>query len=235
MEQRLGCVVESATGEEVGMFGRKGLELLTRRVAAGCGDARRSLDVCRMCIMRARQLYRKSGGCTTKENEYCALGVIAEVLQKVGGANSAVKVVEGLPMAQQVVLGVVARMSSKGRVSLGQAYTYYGQWCSKCRMSGVKWSEFVDIVNVLRHHDLVEVNDSQAKRSQTRKKTSGILRRKMIGGVKKSRSSLGAASRSRATAMKGRIVKLKCAREDVQKGCEGRSLLRHLVGKEVLL
>ena len=79
------------------------------------------------------------------------------------------------------------------------------------------------VVNVLRHYDLVEVNDRQKERGQGRRKNSDAMR-KTVRGVKQSRGFLNKTSRVSAITMERRVVKLKYVETDVPKEWKGKSL-----------
>lgn len=236
-------------GADDSVFGTGPLMLITKRVAAASGDARRCLDICRMALLKSKQQYEQEGILKESAKRFCSMKAVASVLQEAGGASSAVHAIQGLPMTQQIVLCVIANkccISStcinstskiKGIVSkvsnasgmvlnLGQAYSYYGRWCSRAKVDAVPWGDFVEIVGVLRHHHLLDVNEGG---SPKRRNGKGVTKQK---GKRGQRNGVQGKNASNAMKMKGWIVGIKCALEDIQKGCESKKLLRVLVGSE---
>lgn len=147
--EALQAIVGVHMKEEGSVLTPVAVKLAAKKVAAGSGDARLVLDVCRETIRRVR------------EEGKSAVVVVASVIQKRGGESRAVEVIRELPVQQQLALCVVANAVALGgekKATMERLYESFGRICERARVSGVGYDDFVDICNgALVHHGLVEV------------------------------------------------------------------------------
>lgn len=155
------------------------VSLAAKKVAAGSGDARLVLDVCREAEVA---LQRGESGSLK------AISIVSEILNRRGGLSAAVEVIKQLPVQQQLALCVAANAivfgdegplaPSQGKrvlnqkATLGGLYESFTRMCTRTRVQGVSFSEFADICsNALMHHGLLEVGGGRGGRGKGGGKT----------------------------------------------------------------
>lgn len=155
VEQRL-----NATGQLEANLDRIAISLAAKKVAAGSGDARLMLDVCREAQAEINR-GEKSTSC---------IAVVSSIINRRGGLSAAVETIRQLPVQQQLALCVAANAvtfssdmgARKGKLikkaTLGGLYESFGRMCSRVHVSCLSFPEFADIFcNALMHHGLVDV------------------------------------------------------------------------------
>lgn len=158
--QALHAIVQMHLVDDEKILTDTAVGLAAKKVAAGSGDARLVLDVCRESVRRVR------------EKEGSAVAVVARVMQRRGGGSRAVEVIRELPVQQQLALCVAANAVSFGgekRTTMEQMYESFERMCERARVGGVSFDEFADICSgALVHHGLVEVTEGRKGRGRKR-------------------------------------------------------------------
>lgn len=110
--------------------------LAAKKVAAGSGDARLVLDVCRQAEMKARS----------------GKGKDVELVNEVMGGRGKTKMVEvlkGLPIQQILAVIVVVNAEiwggGKDRLEIGKLYKSFGRMCERLRVSCLRFGEFSEV------------------------------------------------------------------------------------------
>lgn len=141
------------------------VSLAAKKVAAGNGDARLVLDVCR----EAEAVLRREGNAARN-----AISVVSTILNQRGALSAAVETIRQLPVQQQLALCVAANAVLFGdlktvsklegkktlnrKATIAGLYESFSRMCARTRVPGVSFPEFADICsNALVHHGLLEV------------------------------------------------------------------------------
>lgn len=140
------------------------IQLAAKKVAAGSGDARLVLDVCREAEMRVSGL---GGG--------SAIAVVSSIIQARGGLSKAVGTIRQLPVQQQLALCVAANAVLQGdgkknarKITLGGLYESFGRMCSRAKVACVSFNEFGDICcNALVSHGLLDAAEPKRRGKNT--------------------------------------------------------------------
>ena len=145
-----------------GALSKVAVQLAAKKVAAGSGDARLVLDVCREA---ESQVARADGG--------SAIAVVSRILQARGGLSQAVDTITQLPVQQQLALCVAANAVIMGgksakKATLGGLYESFARMCSRAKVGGVTFDEFAEICcNALASHGLLDVAQGRGKKVRT--------------------------------------------------------------------
>lgn len=176
--------------------------LAAKKVAAGSGDARLMLDVCREAQSEIQQ----------EGNESAPIAIVSSILNRRGGLSAAVETIRQLPVQQQLALCVAANAvlfstgsaEGKGKLNkkatLGGLYESFVRMCKRAHVSCLSFHEYADICcNALVHHGLLDIP---------------------LTGVRKG-----------AKTLRGRAVRLRVPIEDVRAGIANKGFLPLLLGK----
>lgn len=153
-------IVQQRVGEE-GKLSKVAIQLAAKKVAAGSGDARLVLDVCR----EAQSQIASSDG--------SAIAVVSRIIQARGGLSKAVDAIRKLPVQQQLALCVAANVvllggKSAKKATLGGLYESFTRMCQRAKVGGVTFDEFADICcNALASQGLLDVAEGRGKKMKT--------------------------------------------------------------------
>lgn len=132
------------------------VKLAAKKVAAGSGDARLVLDVCRETVRRVRSGAGKD------------IMVVGQVMESRGGGGKAVETIRALPVVQQLAVVVAANavtFGGKKRAGLGGLYDSFRRMCERVKVSVVRWDEFVEMCcGALVHQGVLEVAAGRGKK-----------------------------------------------------------------------
>lgn len=136
------------------------ISLAAKKVAAGSGDARLMLDVCREAQNEMKR---------NKQDKSC-VQVVSSILSQRGGLSAAVDTIRQLPVQQQLALCVAANAvffssrttSASGKMqkkaTIGGLYDSFVRMCQRAHVSILSFPEFADVCsNALTHHGLVDI------------------------------------------------------------------------------
>lgn len=196
-------IVQQRVCTENGALSNIAISLAAKKVAAGSGDARLMLDVC-----------REAQACVS-QSKTSAVAVVAGIINRRGGTSAAVDTIKQLPVQQQLALCVAANAVIFGnagsgksqtvkKATLGGLFESFGRMCKRAHIPCVSFQEFADICcNALAHHGLVDVPLVKGKGKTT------------------------AAART----VRARPIRLRVPIEDVRAGIADRGFLPYLLGK----
>lgn len=188
VSQRLGSKND---GDTSCTLSAKAISLAAKKVAAGPGDARLVLDVCREAIL---QMQRQNGSGSLAANGIVA---VSTILNRRGGMSAAVDTIRQLPVQQQlaVIVAANAAISSSCRTphsktlnkkaTLGGLFESFTRLCARARVSCVSFADFADICcNALAHHGLVDTPPTRGKNTARTLRTKAVRLRVPVADVR---------------------------------------------------
>lgn len=151
---------QSETPSASALLSQHAVELAARKVAAGSGDARAFLDVCREAVL--------AGG---------TLPAMVKLLSARGGASAAVDTIRSLPLQQQVVLCAIllcARSpwlsAPRGGSTAASVHARMARVCRSARIATMPFPTLYEICSTsLMHHGLIDMHEATVAGSARRR------------------------------------------------------------------
>ncbi|KAK9712171.1 AAA ATPase [Basidiobolus ranarum] len=164
------------------------IELCARKVAAGTGDLRKALDVCRQAIEMVELERKKSSEVDEAETLISAPKVTIKHVMKVVNSmlgSSSMKKIQDLNLQQRLVLisSVLLSKSKTMEMSLGTLYERYISLCHINKFfTPVTRSEFFDLTNMIESTGLIII--AKGKDELLRKVSLNAQEEDILRGIK---------------------------------------------------